>query len=83
MKARLIGRHEGPFGGEAVPMLYCVHAADRVASAVLYNPEEPPANSTIDPEVLAWMGFNEERQVWLHEETVVSVEKVSEFIGLL
>lgn len=81
--ALLIGRHEGPFGGEAIPLLYCVHAADRVASAVLYNPEEPPANSTTDPEVLAWMGFNEQRRTWLHEETVVSVEKVAEFIGLL
>lgn len=78
----LIGRHEGGFGGEPFPLLYCVHAADRLANAVQAGESDWP-DGTIDPAVMAWLGFDGATSEKLKAMMAIKVQEASETIGLL
>jgi len=78
----LIGRHEGPFDGDPVPILYCTHAGDRIATVASQQDEE---NRTlgIDPAVEAWLAYEPEKIEWVVNETQLKVQEASSLLGLL
>jgi HD-like signal output (HDOD) protein len=78
----LIGRHEGNFDGAPFPMLYCVHAADRLANAVMAQGREWP-DGTIDPLVNDWLGFTEDEYADLRSQIEIKLQDASETIGMM
>lgn len=79
--AILVGRHEGPFGGEPSGPLYAVHIADRMAGS-LFQAEGAPL-ATIDPHAEAWLEYNEDQWAKLKERIDASVQAASEMFGLI
>ncbi|MBX7131241.1 MAG: HDOD domain-containing protein [Fimbriimonadaceae bacterium] len=78
----LIGRHEGEFAGDPTPMLYCVHAADRLANSVMAGDKDWP-DGTIDPTVLAWLGFSDDDFARIRSAIEIKLAESSEAIGML
>ncbi len=79
----LVGRHEGPFGGEPIPSLYAVHAGDRIARVAIKPKESWGEVEQIDPLVLEWMKFSTKDFQLVLEETQQKLESASDMIGLL
>jgi len=79
----LVGRHEGPFGGEPIPSLYAVHAGDRIARVAIKPKESWGEVEHIDPLVLEWMKFSTKDFQLVLEETQQKLESASDMIGLL
>jgi HD-like signal output (HDOD) protein len=79
----LVGRHEGPFGGDPIPSLYCVHAGDRIARVAIRPKEEWGEIEHIDPLVLEWMKFSKKDFQLVIEEAAQKLESASDMIGLL
>ena len=79
----LVGRHEGPFGGEPIPSLYAVHAGDRISRVAIKPKEIWGEGEQIDPLVLEWMKFSTKDFQLVLEETQQKLESASDMIGLL
>ncbi len=79
----LVGRHEGPFGGDPIPSLYAVHAGDRIARVAIKPKESWGEVEQIDPLVLEWMKFSTKDFQLVLEETQQKLESASDMIGLL
>lgn len=77
----LIGRHEGPFDGEPLPMLYAVHAADRLTEDLYYAHGESLAQG-LDPLVSEWLELDEPELEILRAETDVRVKESAALYGL-
>lgn len=78
----LIGRHEGPFAGEPIPLLYCVHAADRLANSVMREGCVWP-DGTLSPVVEDWLSFKPEEYERVRTEIADKVQSAVEAIGIL
>lgn len=80
--AIIIGRHEGGFLGEPIPLLYAVHAADRLANAVQAGNSDWP-DGTIDPLVMEWLGMDDAELERIKEVIAVKTAESGEMIGLI
>lgn len=78
--ALIVGRHEGPFGGEPVPALYAVHAGKRLAFAATHPGCEVEGYG-IDPAVREWLGFSDEEYDWLIKAVKEKVDHAVQLIG--
>lgn len=79
--ALLIGRHEDQFAGEAIPALYCVHVADRLAHEVVMDIAEPGVIRNCDPAAWAWLGVKPEELELLRGETKIKLQATAELLG--
>lgn len=78
----VIGRHEGEFAGEASPLLYCVHAADRLANAVAAGSGDWPDGTIAEP-VSEWLALDDDKLDHIKELISLKVAEAGETIGLL
>lgn len=80
--ALLIGRHEGPFDGDPLPMLFAVHAADRLTEDLYFEPDEALARK-MHPIVEEWLGLSESELAELRVETDERVKEIAALYGLI
>ncbi len=76
----IVGRHEGPFGGDPTPALYSVHAAKRLAYAAI-SPDNVTEGYGIDPIVREWLNFSDEEYTWLIQAVKEKVDQAVQLIG--
>lgn len=81
--ALLIGRHEGPFDPDPIPHLFAVHAADRLARAVVGKQDPTGLLWRADPVVESWLNLTDEDRGWLFQETAVRLQAAAEVMGVL
>lgn len=79
--ALLVGRHEGPFGGDPIGSLYAVHAAKHLAFAATHETIGFDERFGIDEEVFNWLGMSEEEFAWTLEETKSKIQLAIDLIG--
>ncbi len=78
----LIGRHEGPFDGEPVPILYALHAADRISLAPYDAALNEGGAPIIEPIVEEWLGFDEQDILWVQGEVAQKFQAAAEALGV-
>ncbi|MBS1705586.1 MAG: HDOD domain-containing protein [Armatimonadetes bacterium] len=78
----MVGRHEGKFAGDPIPTVYCVHAADRLASALTNNRKVDLDAIMLDPEVKQWLQIGPEDWNHIVGQTGVKLEEASDMLGL-
>ena len=77
----LIGRHEGPFDGDPIPMLFAVHAADRLTEDLYYEPGEA-ISRPMDPAVWEWLAMKDPQLAEIRLETDGRVQEIARLYGL-
>lgn len=77
----MMGRQDGPFGGDPVGSLYAVHAGKRIARAAMMGVSDTTDCCGVDPDVANWLGWTPEEYAWALEEVRAKIQLAIDLIG--
>jgi HD-like signal output (HDOD) protein len=79
----LVQRHEGPFGGEAIPSLYLVNAGEKLAELVVRGTPFTMEALILNPKVSEWLAFEEADWVDLYDRVADKMDAIKALITSL